>query len=120
MAEDAIVAVSVVVMWSVAAFAKLWHVVAVVPSTRSVLSSPLWAAVVQSDRGVLVIHVPVLESRSSGNRSHHHFSLFHSQEVMPSELVLPHTWSRLLNVKPKDCCLKHQMTLAGPVQWPCD
>ena len=46
-AEAPVVTVSVVVLWPVVAVAVLWHVVvAVVPSTRSILLFLLWAAVV--------------------------------------------------------------------------
>ena len=55
-AEDAVVALSVVVLWHVVAVAVLWHVVvAVVLSMWSVLSSLLWPSVVQSDPVVLVV-----------------------------------------------------------------
>ena len=63
MAEDAVVAVSVVVTWSVVAVAVLWHV-------------HLWAAVVQSDLVVLVVVHVLFSSPGFSTKSHHHFSHF--------------------------------------------
>ena len=101
--EDAVVAVSVVLLWPVVAVAVPWHVVVpVVSSVMSVLMSLLWAAVFQSDLAVLVmVHVLL----SSPGRLRQISSP--SQQVVPVSLVLLHTSSLLLHVKPTDCCLQH-------------
>ena len=92
--EDAVVAVSVVVTWPVVAVAVLWHVVVtVVSSVKSVLMSPLWAAVTQSD---LVVFVAVHVLFSSPGLLHHvssSFLAFVSQQVVQSERTLDHCCS---------------------------
>ena len=82
-AEDAVVAVSVVVMRSVVAVAVLWHVVvAAPPSIRSILLSLLWAAVVQSDLVVLVVVHVALSSPCLLHQVSSSFLAFPSQQVM--------------------------------------
>ena len=79
--ENAVVAVSAVV---------LWHVdVAAVFSVKSVLMSLLWAAVVQSDL-VVVVHVLFLD-QGLLHQVLLSFLACPCQQVMPSELVLSHT-----------------------------
>ena len=89
---DAVVAVSVVVLWHVVAVAVVWHVVvAVVPSVKTVLMSRLWAAVVQSDLVVLVVGHVLFPSQDLLRQVSSSILGFPSQQVMPSELVLSHT-----------------------------
>ena len=100
-AEDAVVAVSVVILWLVIAIAVMWHVfaiaamwqvvVAVVPSARSVLLCRLSGAVVQSDIVVWVVVHVLFSSPGLLQQVSSSFLTSPSQQVMPSELVLsPH------------------------------
>ena len=109
-AEDAVVAVSVVVMWSVVAVAVLWHVVvaAVVPSTRSMLLSLLCAAVTQSDLvDLVVVHVP---SSSLGVLHHVSSSFLAFPSFSASDAIRTCSVAHLIAVAqcPTDCHLQHQ------------
>ena len=62
---DAVVDVSVVVLWLAVDVAVQWLVVAVVPAVESVLISLSWTAAVQSDLGDLVVVYVLSASGSS-------------------------------------------------------
>ena len=90
-AEDAVVAVSDVVMLSVVEVAVLWHVVvAVVPSTRSVLLSPFVGGCCPVRSCCLGAGPCAFLESGFQHQVSSSFLAFPSQQVMPLELVLLH------------------------------
>ena len=114
-AEDASVAVSVVVLWSVVAVAVLWHVVAVVPSITSVLLSVFGG----SDLAVWVRSICFSRVRVFCTNPHHFWHFLRKKRCHPNLFL--RTFDRFCSV-----CATHRLlpstpvTLAGPVKWPFD
>ena len=118
--EDAVVAVSGLVLWSDVAVAFLWHVVAVVPSVNSIFDvSVVGGCCPVRSCGLGGGPCAFPESGSSAPS----LIILSSISFSASNAIRTCSFAHLIAVAPRETFRllpSMPMTLTSPIQWPCD